>query len=269
MTRAADATGRGGLIGVFDSGVGGLSILRALRERLPGAAMLYVGDTAHAPYGARSADAVVARSQRIVEWLVAEHASLIVVACNTATLLAIQTLRARWPTLEFVGTEPGIKPAAGRSRHVAIMTTVATSRSPRLHGLIERHGNGAAVHVEACPELAGAIERGCLGGPALAALLRPHAQAIRAAGADTVVLGCTHYALVEGAIREALGSGVQVIDTAAPIADRASMLWRQAEPMQPPTPGLRICGTGAIDTLQHLVSNCAGLAGTVVEVCEI
>jgi len=123
-------------IGVFDSGVGGLSIRRALREKLPEASMVYVGDVSHAPYGDRFSDEVIARSMRIAEWLVAQSAIMTAVACNTATVLAIGALRARRPELVFVGVEPGVKPAAvqSRTRRIAVLATVATANSERLRG---------------------------------------------------------------------------------------------------------------------------------------
>src|ERR1700754_2425232 len=214
-------------IGVFDSGVGGLSILRALRERLPQTSMLYVGDVAHAPYGERPVGEVVDRSIRIAQWLADQGSRMIVVACNTATVLAIEALRARWPELVFVGVEPGVKPAAARSRtrRIAVMTTAATAASARLAHLIARYAEDAYVHVQACPELASAIERGVLAGPELIEILRPYCAEIRAAAVDTVVLGCTHYPFVADAIRSQFGDEISLIDTASAIAERTASLW--------------------------------------------
>jgi glutamate racemase len=262
-----DDAPQAGCIGVFDSGVGGLSILRALRLRLPDVSMLYVGDVAHAPYGARPPDEVVARGVRIVEWLTGEGAQMIVVACNTATVLAIETLRARWPKRVFVGVEPGVKPAAARSRNrrIAVMVTEATAASERLRHLIARYADDALVHVQPCPGLASAIERGLLDGPELLDLLRPSCDAIRAAGADTVVLGCTHYAFVEASIRALLGTGVTLIDTAAAVAERSASLWEQGTPRFTPSPTLRVTSTGATDTMQQLTARCPELGGIGVE----
>ena len=141
---------RAACIGVFDSGVGGLSILRALRERLPEAPMIYIGDVAHAPYGDRCANKVCERSQQVIEWLIDRGATMVVLACNTATVLAIEVLRLRWPSIIFVGVEPGVKPAAAqsRTRRIAVMATVATAVSKRLQQLIARHAPG--VHVPMC-----------------------------------------------------------------------------------------------------------------------
>ncbi len=258
-------------IGVFDSGVGGLSILRALRERLPVASMLYVGDVAHAPYGDRSADQVRERSLRVVEWLASQGATMIVVACNTATVLTIEALRARWPTLVFVGVEPGVKPAAAssRTRRIAVMTTAATASSERLRHLIARYAEDAHVHVQPCPGLADAIERGALRGSALLDVLAPHCDRIRAANVDTVVLGCTHYPFVEASIRALLGSEVTVIDTATAIAERSASLWEQSLPVFDGSPTVRALSTGATDTMQLLLAQCPGLDHIEVEVLTI
>ena len=262
----ADAAPRA-CIGVFDSGVGGLSVLRALRAALPGTSMVYIGDVAHAPYGARPAVEVIERSMRMAEVLIGHGARLIVVACNTATVLAIEALRARWPERAFVGVEPGIKPAAARSRskRIAVMATAATVASLRLRHLIERYAADGQVHLQACPGLADAIERGVLDGPALVEVLRGPCDAIRAAGVDTVVLGCTHYPFVEGPIRALLGEHVTLIDTASAIAARTGALWEQSLPLFEPSPTMHALSTGETATMRMLLRQCPGLAETEVE----
>lgn len=258
-------------IGVFDSGVGGLSILRALQAHLPAVSKVYVGDASWAPYGDRTASEVIERSQRVVEWLVREGATMIVVACNTATVLAIEALRARWPRLVFVGVEPGIKPAAAMSRtkRIAVMVTAATAASTRLKHLIERHADAVHVHVQACPELAGAIERGLLDGPSLIELLRPHCEAISVANVDTVVLGCTHYPFVASSIRALLGSEVKLLDTAAAVARRAASVWNPVSPSTVVPARSRVFSTGETATLQRLLAQCRGLENAEVEVLTI
>lgn len=254
-------------IGVFDSGVGGLSILRSLRQRLPDAAMLYVGDVAWAPYGDRSAEEVVGRSIRVVACLVAQGATLVIVACNTATVLAIETLRARWPATVFVGVEPGVKPAAMKSptRRLAVMATSATASSERLRHLIARYAEGAHVHVQPCPGLADAIERGALSGPSLLQVLEPYAQAIVAQEVDTVVLGCTHYAFVEETIRALLVPGTVLVDTASAVAERAASLWERTPALFGAGPTVRVLSTGAPETMQLLLRTCPGLEAVSVE----
>ena len=265
------AAGPADSIGVFDSGVGGLSVLRALRQRLPEAPMIYVGDVAYAPYGERPRDEVVERCELLVKLLVAEGARVIVIACNTATVLAIETIRARWPALAFVGVEPGVKPGAARSssRRIAVMTTAATATSERLRHLIARHADDAHVHVQPCPALASAIDRGVLDGPALVEVLRPYCDDIRAAHVDTVVLGCTHYPFVAESIRALLGPQITLIDTATAIAERTAAVWEQTLPSFEPAANIRVYSTGATGTLQLLAARCAGLAQVTVEAIAV
>ncbi len=252
-------------IGVFDSGVGGLSVLRELRRRLPGASMVYVGDVAFAPYGSRPAAQVQARCERIVGHLARLGARLVVVACNTATVQAIDTLRAQWPALTFVGVEPGIKAgmAVSRSRRIAVMATAATLQSARLRQLVERHAAGASVLLQPCPGLADAIEAGVLDGPALLTVLTPYCDRITQARVDTVVLACTHYAFVADAIQRLLGPDVTLIDTAAAVAERAASVWIDASPRGALT--LLAQSTGDTRMMRRLLLQCAGFEATEVE----
>ncbi|MES2993973.1 MAG: glutamate racemase [Pseudomonadota bacterium] len=258
-------------IGIFDSGVGGLSILRALRARVGDASMIYVGDVANAPYGDRPAEHVVERSRDVAAWLIEQGAAMIVVACNTATVLAIESLRARWPSIVFVGVEPGVKPAAARSRtqRIGVMATAATAGSARLRHLIERYASDAHVHVQPCPGLADAIERGVVEGAELRALLTPHCEALRAAAVDTVVLGCTHYPIVETTIRELLGPDITLIDTATAVAERSASLWEQLAPVFDAAASARVISTGGSATMAQLLRACPGLGATDVEVLTI
>jgi glutamate racemase len=211
---------------LFDSGVGGLSLLGALRARLPGASIHYVADSAHAPYGELDDDAIVQRSTRIAAHLVAHGAQLIVVACNTATAVAVAELRRIHAALPIVGIEPGLKPALARTRsgRVGIMATSATLRSPRFRALLAREGGGAFVHLEACAGLAAAIEHGEIDDPLVAQSVERHSRALREAKVDCVALGCTHYPFVRAAIEQALGPGILVIDTADAVAAQVERL---------------------------------------------
>jgi glutamate racemase len=231
-------------IGVFDSGVGGLSVLRALRERLPAAPLHYLADSAYAPYGDRSADEVVERSRRVCAYLLREGAGMIVVACNTATTGAIAALRAQWPEVSFVGVEPGVKPAAARSRtrRIGVLATHRTISSERLRVLIEQHAGNCQVVLQACPGLVDAIERNAPVDAELQALLAMFCAPLRAEQVDTVVLGCTHYPFVAAQLQALLGPDVQLIDTAEAVALRVQSLWTDA-PSAPP-PRLRLETTG-------------------------
>ncbi len=258
-------------IGVFDSGVGGMSVLRALHQRLPGVSLTYLGDGAHAPYGSRPAEEVTWRAESCVEHLIDEGARLIVVACNTATVTAIGHLRKRWPDVPLVGVEPGIKPAVlvSRTRRIAVMATPATVESERVAQLIERHAGGAFVHLQACGELAATIEQGMLDGEALRAVLQPYCDAVRKACVDTVVLGCTHYAFVAPQISALLGGSITLIDTATAVAERAASLWAGAVgSMADPMPRLRLQNTGDTATMKLLAQRCPGFEHIVVEALD-
>lgn len=219
-----DSAPRARRIGVFDSGVGGLSLLRALHRRLPMVALHYVADSAYAPYGERSEAEIRERSLRISAHLLAEGAEMLVVACNTATAAAVDALRTRWPAVPVVGIEPGLKPARAASRNgrIAVMATSATLRSDRFHALLAREGGAHEVHLQACTGLADAIERLDPGDPALGELIERHCAPLRAAGVDAVALGCTHYPLVRSQIERALGRDVTVIDTSEAVAEQAA-----------------------------------------------
>ena len=251
---------------MFDSGVGGLSVLRAVRARLPNASFIYLGDGAYAPYGQRTTAQVIARCESVVQHLIEQGARLIVVACNTATVLAIATLRERWPTLHFVGVEPGIKPAiaATRSGRIAVMATSATVASARVRQLIDRHGAGIFVHLQACPGLATAIENGVLDGSELHEVLASCCASVRDADVDTVVLGCTHYPFVAGPIRQLLDPGVTLVDTATAIAQRVASLW-EPHTRADEAPNVRLQNTGATQTMRLLLQRCPGLGDHPIE----
>ena len=259
-----DPTSSTPCIGVFDSGVGGLSVLDALKRRLPQASFVYIGDVAHAPYGERDPAEVVERCKSLVAWLADRGAHTIVVACNTATVLGIDTLRQHWPALRFVGVEPGVKPAvaATRTRRIAVMTTPATAASARLRYLIEAFAPGIHVHVEACPGLAAIIERGVHEGPELTAVLAPLCARVRTAQVDTVVLGCTHYPFVASAIRALLGDAVHLIDTASAVAERVGVVSGDASGGPA---NLRVLSTGALGPMRRLLTHCRDLETTEVE----
>jgi glutamate racemase len=216
-------------IGLFDSGVGGLTVLRELRALLPDADLRYVADTAYAPYGERSPDDIRQRSLLIAEHLIASGARLIVVACNTATAHAIDALRARWPGFAFVGTEPGIKPAVAATRNgkIGVLTTPATAKSARLRALIERHATGVQVLVQGCPGIVEHIEAADLHSDQLRLLVDSHCTGLVAGGVDTVLLGCTHYPMIEPLWRSALGPEVLVLRIETAVARRAAELWRE------------------------------------------
>lgn len=242
-------------IGVFDSGVGGLTVLRALRSAIPHAPLHYVADSGHAPYGPKSTEAIVARSLAIGEHLVAHGAALIVVACNTATAHAVAALRARWPSLPIVGIEPGIKPAvqATRNGRIAVMATQATVNSERYRQLVITHAGTVHVHSQACPGLVDRIETGHLEDARLQELLKLYTEAVKASGADTVLLGCTHYPFIQDRIEALLGPGITVLNTEGAVARQALKRWTELGlPAQPAS--VRLESTGDPAPLERLAT---------------
>lgn len=241
-------------IGVFDSGVGGLSVLRELRRELPGASLHYVADSGHAPYGERGEEHVIARSQRVAAHLIDCGATIIVIACNTATAAAARSLRERWPRMPFVGVEPGIKPAltATRNGRIGVMATRGTLGSEKFRRLADSLMAEHPLHLQACDGLATAIEQGFPDAPGLLSLVEQHCKPLRDAGVDTVVLGCTHYAFARQHIQAALGPDVLIIDTAAAVAARTTAVAREALPCaaigcaQAPTMTLHTTGSAAL-----------------------
>lgn len=236
-------------IGVFDSGVGGFTVLRELRTLLPTARLRYLADAAYAPYGSRSPEEIRARSFAIAEHLIERGAGLIVIACNTATAHAIEALRAHWPDVPFVGTEPGIKPAVAASANgrIGLLATPATAASARLRGLIERHAGGHAVTVQGCAGVVDHIEAGDLGSAELQALIARHCAPLLEAEVDTALLGCTHYPLIEPLWQRALGPAVKLLRIETAVARRAADLWK---PESPQTASLAVETSGAPERLQ-------------------
>ena len=210
----------GRMIGLFDSGVGGLSVWRAVVERLPAESTFYLADQAHAPYGSRSLAEVRELARSAAGWLIEQGAKLVVVACNTASAAALDDLRREWPDIPFVGMEPAIKPAGERTKtgRVGVMATPGTLTAPRFHHLVERFASGVEVHTQVCPGLVEWVEAGKLNGPEMIAELRRLLSPLVAAGVDHLVLGCTHYPFLAPAIQQVMGDDVTLVDPAPAVA---------------------------------------------------
>jgi glutamate racemase len=220
-------------LGVFDSGLGGLSMLEALRNQVPEASVDYVADSGFAPYGERSDDFIMNRCRVVTEALLDRGAELIVVACNTATAVAIRELRHAWPKTPFIGVEPGIKPAitASASGRIGVLATPMTLASRKFRDLVDTHADGAQLTLQPCPGLAAEIEKGALDTPALRDLVARFCAPLQQADVDTVVLGCTHYPLIRPLFIQAMPAEVQILDTAAAVARHARRL---AQVIHPP-----------------------------------
>jgi glutamate racemase len=217
---------------VFDSGVGGLSVLRAIRRELPGVLSLYVADHAHVPYGPRPLADVRAFSEEIARYLLARGARLIVVACNAASAAALHHLRETFPEVPFVGMEPAVKPAAETTRtgKVGVLATPATFQGALFASVVERFANGVELLTHTCPGLVAEIEAGNLQGPETRAILEGALQPMVAKGIDTVVLGCTHYPFVIPLIQQIVGPDVRVIDPAPAVARQVGRVLSQGAP---------------------------------------
>ena len=207
-------------IGIFDSGVGGISVLRTIREELPNEALVYFADQAHVPYGERTLEEVRKLAEEITRFLIALDAKLIVVACNTASAAALQYLRAKFPSTPFVGMEPAVKPAAKNTQSgvLGILATPATFQGKLYTSLIERFANSVTVLQDTCPGLVAQIEKGHINSPKTRSILETALVPMLDKGVDTVVLGCTHYPFVIPMIQEIKGPGVTVIDPAPAVA---------------------------------------------------
>lgn len=252
-------------VGVFDSGVGGLSVLRQVRAALPGEDLLYVADSAHAPYGEKSAAYIRARALAIAEFLVARDVKALVVACNTATAAAIAGLRQRFD-LPIVGMEPAVKPAAEATRSgvIGVLATGGTLESGRFAELVRRFGSRARVVVQPCPGLVERVESGDLDGPATRALLSGFVAPLLAQGADTLVLGCTHYPFLEPLLRELAGEQVAIIETGAAVARQLSRRLAEADFLSPqPQGSVRFFSSGDPERLAALLPRLWGCAGRV------
>mgnify|MGYP001765352018 CR=1 FL=1 len=213
-------------IGVFDSGVGGLSVLRAIRDLLPATPVLYLADQYHVPYGTRTLEEVRQFSQAVTEFLLSQGARLIVVACNTASVAALKNLRELFPQVPFVGMEPAVKPAVEQthSKVVGVLATYATFQGEMYNSVVERFAQGVTILQNHCPGLVAEIEKGNFSGIETERILREALEPMIDQGVDTVVMGCTHYPFVIPLIQKITGPSIKVIDPAPAIARQVQRL---------------------------------------------
>ena len=259
-------------IGVFDSGIGGLSVLQALRHELPHEDFIYLADSGNAPYGDEKGEAFVQeRTLAIARWLLQQHhIKALVVACNTATAAAVERLRASLPDLPAIGVEPALKPAAARSQthHVGVLATRGTVGSARFERLREQHSAHTRFAVQACDGLARAIEQSTEEPlPALESAAKIRALCAQYTGAlgpfglktgdiDTLVLGCTHYVFVADELRSLVGPQVRLIETGEPVARQTRRLLHKDALLTPEDSiaeapaSIRLLTTGALAPLQ-------------------
>ncbi|MYN18847.1 glutamate racemase [Rugamonas sp. FT107W] len=270
----------GAPIGVYDSGVGGLSVLRHIRAQLPAEDLIYFADSGHAPYGEKTEQYVVDRALLVAAFLLERGAKALVVACNTATVAAIKAVRARYPELPVVGVEPGLKPAAAitRSGKVGVLATARTLKGDKFLQLREQisAATRAEFLLQPCVGLVDQIELGDLETPAIAALLERYVAPLLDQGADTLVLGCTHYPFVQAGIERVLrGHGhpdVTLIDTGDAVARQLVRLLEAGGLLHPargdgePPSSLRGYTTADVSALAPAFANLLGLHPPVEKV---
>jgi glutamate racemase len=213
-------------IGIFDSGIGGLTVLRAIRQLMPDQPLLYLADQAHVPYGQRPLEEVRHFSRVITQYLLDQGSRMIVVACNTASAASLRYLRQVFPDVPFVGMEPAVKPAAEHTHSgvVGVLATPATFQGELYASVVERFGQGVRLLQHTCPGLVTQIENGALDSAETRRILEEALQPMLNQGIDTVVLGCTHYPFVIPLIQQITGPGVRVIDPAPAVARQVQCL---------------------------------------------
>lgn len=253
-------------VGVFDSGVGGLSVLRALRQQMPSLPVIFLGDQGHVPYGPRSLEEVRGFSRGITRYLLAQGAQLIVVACNAASAASLYSLRQTFPQTPFVGMEPAVKPAAEHTRSgvVGVLATPATFQGALYASVVERFASGVTVLQHTCPGLVQQIEAGELESPRTRAILEDALLPMLERGIDTVVLGCTHYPFVIPLIQKITGPGVRVIDPAPAVARQVGrLLGLEDAATHGPPAAVQFYTTAAPASLRKLLPGMLGETGPV------
>ena len=270
-------------VGVFDSGVGGLSVLLHIRRHLPGEQLIYFADSGFAPYGEKSDEVLIERSLAVAAFLLTHQIKAMVIACNTATAAAVATLRLRYPELIIIGMEPGLKPAAlhSLSKVVGVLATKSTLQSQKFNQLRDQLSLETKVNFisQACIGLVNQIEKAELHSAETLQLVRRYVAPLLAQGADTLVLGCTHYPFIAHLIRQvvvenqpnAKPDAVRLIDTGEAVARRLHKLLEQQDLLsaRADTPILLACTTGSPGSLEHALQHMLGLRADQYQVSAL
>ena len=257
-------------IGLFDSGVGGLSVLREIIHLLPYEDTAYFADSAHCPYGGRSREEVDGFSQAITRFLIGVGAKIIVVACNTASAAALRSLRSVFPDMPFIGMVPAVKPAVAltHSKKVGVLATPATLGGDLFADVVSRFASDVEVITQICPGLVAQIEAGDLEGNQTMALLEGYLAPLRRVGVDTLVLGCTHYPFLTPLIRRIVGDSVTIVDPSPAIARQTKRVLAQRSMLKTDgLPGSRGYYTsGEVSSLTQAVEHLVGDADQITRV---
>ncbi len=248
------------MIGVFDSGVGGLSVLTEIRREMPTADLLYLADQARAPYGVRTLEEVADMTGDASQWLLDRGATTITIACNTASAAALHALRAAHPDIPFVGMEPAVKPAALRtdSGVIGVVATAATFQGALFASVVQRHAAGATVLTRACPKWVELVEMGEVQGPEARQQVEMCLAPLLEAGADILVLGCTHFPFLVPLIEAVAGPALTVVDPAPAVARQVKRVAKDAAGMG----RLILATSGDLDRFGDLARDLAGIVAT-------
>ena len=244
-------------IGVFDSGIGGLTVVSAIMRALPTERVVYVGDTARVPYGPKSPETVLRYSRQIAGWLLEQNVKAIVIACNTATAHALETLQRECPVPVIGVVQPGARAAvrATRNGHIGVIGTAGTINSGAYHRAIAALSAGATVVSAACPLFVPLVEEGWVDHPATRLIANTYLLPLTDGHVDTLVLGCTHYPLLSAVIGDVVGRDVVLVDSAAETANALSDVLRDGEiaasPNRPHVPH-RFVATDAPDAFRRV-----------------
>ncbi|HHP7246235.1 MAG TPA: glutamate racemase [Elainellaceae cyanobacterium] len=248
-------------IGVFDSGVGGLSVLRAIRTALPNEHLYYVADSGHVPYGIRTANYLRQRAMTLSHFLLEQNVKALVIACNTATVAAVAHLRAT-VSVPIVAVEPAVKPAVTITKTgvVGILATEATFASAQFSLLRDRFGAKVTILTQACPLLVQQVETGDLVSPITYTLIKHYTEPLLAAGADTLVLGCTHYPFLRTTIDQIVGTDITIIDTGEAVSRQLSRVLAEQNLLNIDSPGgtERFWTSGEVQPAQQVISTLWG-----------
>ncbi|HET6822436.1 MAG TPA: glutamate racemase [Anaerolineales bacterium] len=257
-------------IGIFDSGVGGISVLCAIREQMPEESVIYFGDQGHIPYGPRPMEQIRDFAEGITHFLLEQGAKIIVVACNTASAAALKYLRDKFPDIQFVGMEPAVKPAAEHTHtgKVGVLATPATFQGALYASVVERFANGVELFQNTCNGLVQQIEQGRLNDGETRQILENALQPMLEKNIDTVVLGCTHYPFVIPLIQDIVGDSVRVIDPAPAVAKQTARLLeaRELRNNSASKGKVRLYTSGDPDALKALLPTLLGESGEIQRV---
>jgi glutamate racemase len=244
------------MIGIFDSGVGGLSVFREIRKLLPDEKYIYFSDSAHCPYGEKSRDYIIDRARQIASFLISQGAEIIVVACNTATAAAISTLREEFP-VSFIGMEPAVKPAAQTTSSgvVGVLATAGTLKADKYIDTRERWAHDVKIVEHIGQGFVELVENGTVTGPEAEAIAEKSIRPLIDAGADTIVLGCTHYPFLSEAILKAAGRPITLIDPAPAVAKHLHELMMEKDLIHSDGYSITLHSSGDPKTLNSLYNS--------------